>query len=48
VLLGRPIEIRQGRGSVIEARPLGDGRAEIGGRVVLDEVRDGPAQATAW
>ena len=38
--LRRPIEIRQGRGSVIEARPLGDGRVEVGGRVVLDEVRD--------
>ena len=31
--LGRPIEIRQGRGSVIHARPLEDGFAEIGGRV---------------
>jgi predicted PhzF superfamily epimerase YddE/YHI9 len=38
--LGRAIEIRQGRGSVINARPLGDGRVEISGRVVLDEVRD--------
>jgi predicted PhzF superfamily epimerase YddE/YHI9 len=38
--LGREIEIRQGRGSVIHARPLDDGTAEIGGRVVLDEVRD--------
>jgi predicted PhzF superfamily epimerase YddE/YHI9 len=38
--LGREIEIRQGRGSVIYARPLSDGRAEIGGRVVADEVRD--------
>jgi len=37
--LGRPIEIRQGRGSLILARPLTDGRVEIGGRVVLDEVR---------
>ena len=32
-LLGRPIVIRQGTGSLIEARPLGDGRVEIGGRV---------------
>src|SRR5215210_96544 len=31
--LGRPIEIRQGRGSRILARPLGD-RIEIGGRTV--------------
>jgi predicted PhzF superfamily epimerase YddE/YHI9 len=38
--LGREIEIRQGRGSWLDARPLGDGRAEVGGRVVLDEVRD--------
>jgi predicted PhzF superfamily epimerase YddE/YHI9 len=34
--LGREIEIRQGKGSVIHARPLPDGRAEIAGRVVLD------------
>jgi predicted PhzF superfamily epimerase YddE/YHI9 len=39
--LGREIEIRQGRGSVIQARPAEDGRVEIGGRVVLDEVRQG-------
>jgi predicted PhzF superfamily epimerase YddE/YHI9 len=38
--LGREIDIRQGRGSRILARPDGDGRAEIGGRVELDEVRD--------
>jgi predicted PhzF superfamily epimerase YddE/YHI9 len=37
--LGRPIEIRQGRGSIIVARPVGD-RIEIGGRVELDAVRD--------
>ena len=37
-LLGRPIEIRQGRGSLIEARPLTGGSAEVGGRVELDEV----------
>ncbi len=39
-LLGREIELRQARGSLIHARPLDDGRIEIGGRVVLDEVRD--------
>ena len=39
-LLGRPFEIRQGRGSVIRVRPLGDGRVEIGGGVAVDEVRD--------
>ena len=40
VQLGRPLDIRQGRGSRILARPEGDGLAEIGGRSVLDEVRD--------
>ena len=34
--LGRPIEIRQGEGSFLYARPLDGGRAEVGGRVVLD------------
>lgn len=34
--LGRPIEVRQGRGSIIHARPLGDGFVEIGGRVAED------------
>ncbi len=38
--LERDIEIRQGRGSRLDARYLGEGRAEVGGRVVLDEVRD--------
>ena len=37
--LGRPIEIRQGRGSVILARPGPSGSAEIGGRALLDEIR---------
>jgi predicted PhzF superfamily epimerase YddE/YHI9 len=40
VSLGRPIEVLQGEGSVIRARPSGPGRAEIGGRVVLDQVRE--------
>ena len=40
VSVERPIEVLQGEGSVIEAHPLGEGRAEIGGRVVLDEVRE--------
>jgi predicted PhzF superfamily epimerase YddE/YHI9 len=31
--LGRPIEIFQGAGSRLSARPLDDGRAEVGGRV---------------
>ncbi len=38
--VGRPIEIRQGRGSVIYARPAGDGMVEISGRVVADETRE--------
>jgi predicted PhzF superfamily epimerase YddE/YHI9 len=38
-LLGRPLDIRQGRGSRIVARPGGD-TVEIGGRVELDEVRE--------
>ncbi len=38
--LGRRITIRQGRGSVIQARPAAEqGRAEIGGHVVADAVR---------
>jgi predicted PhzF superfamily epimerase YddE/YHI9 len=41
-LLGRELDIRQGRGSRIRARPLEDGRVEIGGRSVLDDVRDYP------
>jgi predicted PhzF superfamily epimerase YddE/YHI9 len=40
--LGRPIEIHQGRGSVIHARPLAGGLTEIAGRVVLEERRDYP------
>jgi predicted PhzF superfamily epimerase YddE/YHI9 len=36
----RPLMIHQGEGSVLHARPLGEGRAEVGGRVVLDEVRE--------
>jgi predicted PhzF superfamily epimerase YddE/YHI9 len=38
--VGRPIEIRQGRGSRIQARPTEDGYVEIGGRSALDDVRD--------
>jgi predicted PhzF superfamily epimerase YddE/YHI9 len=38
--LGQPLTINQGEGSVLQAAPLGDGWAEAGGRVVLDEVRD--------
>jgi predicted PhzF superfamily epimerase YddE/YHI9 len=38
--IGRAIDIRQGRGSRILARPGDGGFVEIGGRSVLDEVRD--------
>jgi len=38
--LERPLTIHQGEGSLLHARPLGEGRAEVGGRVVLDEVRE--------
>lgn len=38
--LGRAIDIRQGRGSRILARPGEAGLVEIGGRSVLDAVRD--------
>ncbi len=37
--LGRAVTIHQGHGSVLRARPLEDGRAEVGGLVRLDEVR---------
>jgi predicted PhzF superfamily epimerase YddE/YHI9 len=38
--LGRAVGIRQGRGSRLRARPGPDGTVEVGGRAVLDEVRD--------
>ena len=38
-LLGRDLEIRQGRGSAIVIHPRDDGFVEIGGGVALDEVR---------
>lgn len=40
--LARELEIRQGKGSRILARPVGDGMVEIGGQVELDEVREFP------
>ncbi len=33
-----PITIHQGHGSVLSCRPLADGRVEVGGKVVLDEL----------
>lgn len=38
--LGRALEIHQGEGSILQAAPLPDARAEVGGRVTLDELRD--------
>lgn len=38
--LGRPLTIRQGVGSRIEARPLSDGSVEVGGRVEAVEERE--------
>ena len=40
VELGRPIDVRQGGGSLIHASPVGPGIAEIGGRVSLAEERE--------
>ena len=40
--LDRAVTIRQGLGSLLHAAPLGEGRAEVGGRVVLDGVREYP------
>ena len=40
VELDRPLTIDQGEGSVLHAAPLSEARAEVGGRVVLDEVRE--------
>jgi predicted PhzF superfamily epimerase YddE/YHI9 len=40
--LDRELTIHQGEGSLLYVRPLGEGRAEVGGRVVLDEVREHP------
>jgi predicted PhzF superfamily epimerase YddE/YHI9 len=41
--LERPIVLHQGHGSVIRARPAGDGLVEVGGSVALDAVREHPA-----
>jgi predicted PhzF superfamily epimerase YddE/YHI9 len=38
-ILGRELDIRQGRGSRILARPREDGRVEIGGRVAFEGER---------
>jgi len=38
--LDRPVTIHQGHGSVLICRPVDDGRIEVGGTVVLDEIRE--------
>ena len=38
--LGRSLEIHQGEGSLLHARPVGAGRVEVGGITELAEVRD--------
>jgi len=40
--LGKPIQVRQGHGSEILARPGAEGLVEVGGRVVLDKVLNYP------
>jgi predicted PhzF superfamily epimerase YddE/YHI9 len=42
--LDRPLTVHQGHGSVLICRPLAEGRVEVGGRVVLDELREHSAQ----
>ena len=38
--LERDLTIRQGKGSILACRPLEPGKAEVGGRVVLDAERE--------
>jgi predicted PhzF superfamily epimerase YddE/YHI9 len=38
--LDRPLTVHQGHGSVLICRPFADGRVEVGGSVVLDELRE--------
>jgi predicted PhzF superfamily epimerase YddE/YHI9 len=38
--LGRPLLLRQGKGSVLHVRPEGDGTVSVGGVTVLEETRD--------
>jgi len=46
-LVGHPFTIQQGEGSEIEVLPAPRGTVEIGGRVVLDEVRPYPSPGGA-
>ena len=41
-LLGRPMRIHQGEGSVIDVAPLEEGYVEIGGLVTIDQASDAP------
>lgn len=43
--LGRAIEVTQGSGSRLYARPIADGLVEVGGRVTLEERREHPLSA---
>jgi predicted PhzF superfamily epimerase YddE/YHI9 len=45
--LSRPLEIHQGRGSVLLARPTSDGRVEVGGEVRLDRKQEHPPPTDA-
>jgi predicted PhzF superfamily epimerase YddE/YHI9 len=40
--LDRPLEIHQGKGSLLTARPVEDGMVEVGGLVELEEIRAYP------
>jgi predicted PhzF superfamily epimerase YddE/YHI9 len=44
--LDRRITVHQGHGSVLLCQPLADGRVEVGGKVVLDELAE-PAFSTS-
>lgn len=44
--LGREIKITQGRGSRLLARPAGEGAAEVGGTVELEEIREYAVQGS--
>lgn len=43
--LARPVTIHQGHGSVLVARPVEGDLVEVGGRVILDSVREHPSFA---
>lgn len=45
--LGRRISVRHGRGSLIHARPVDEGRVDVGGDVVTDGIREVAADHAA-